>query len=231
MNTMRAAPRWSMALLLLACAAPVAAQEGAAKPGIAVIDLKYGGNIGNREDLTSLGIGIASSLTRVMSRNDRLDVVERAAIRAVLDEQKLTMSAIVDAATAAQIGKLIGVKYIVLGSYMGQGDRMRIDARVVEVETSRLRRAQEVTDKFDNLFESVDELADLLFRDLELRPSTPSPRQQPIPARAVLLLSRGIGHEDRGEREKAIEMYRAALEMVPDWEDAKQRLLRLEGGR
>jgi tetratricopeptide (TPR) repeat protein len=108
--------------------------------------------------------------------------------------------------------------------------RLRVDVRIVEVETGRLREAREVTRPRAELFETVAELAATIFRDLELEPAERLPERRPLPASAVILFSKGIGFEDRGDAEQAKAMYRRALEIFPDYQEAKDRLARLERG-
>ncbi|MDI6743856.1 MAG: CsgG/HfaB family protein [Thermodesulfovibrionales bacterium] len=62
-------------------------------------------------------------LTNVMADNIALElmqlnyiVIERASIDKVLSEQKLQMSGIADPATAAQVGKILGIDAVVLGN-------------------------------------------------------------------------------------------------------------------
>lgn len=212
--------------------AAIAQTVAADVPTIAVLDLENGGSIGpDAQDLSDLGKGLGMMLTTEMMKNPRVQMVERDQIRALLDEQKLSLSGMADPATAIQVGKLVGAKYMIFGSYADVYSRLRIDVRIVEVETGVLRRAQEVTDDREKLFESVGRLATALFEDLELEPTTSLPATPPVPARAALLFSQGIGFEDRGHEAKARAMYERALELAPDYRAARTRLDGLGGGR
>lgn len=219
---------------LLLAAAPAAAQSPPDDaPTLAVLDLADGGSLGpDAGEVRALGPGLATMLTTEMMRNPRVRMVERDQIRQLLDEQKLTLSGMTAASTAVQVGKLLGAQYMLFGSYTDVFGTLRIDVRVVDVETGQLRRAQEVTDKREKLFSSVGTLAERLFADLQLKAAggTAAPATAPIPAPAALFFSRGLGYEDRGEKEKAAEMYRRALQIHPEYREAKARLERLGGG-
>lgn len=218
----------TLAMMAFALAAPVSAQDD--QPTLAVLDLENGGSMGpDAQDLSDLGKALGMMLTTEMMRNPRVVMVERDQIRQLVDEQKLSLSGLTDPATAVEVGKLLGAQYMIFGSYADVYSNLRIDVRVVEVETGRLRRAQEVTDQRENLFRSVTRLAATLFDDLDLEPSTPIAPAPAIPARAALLFSQGIGFEDRGEKERAAEMYARALEVFPGYGDARDRLARLGG--
>ncbi|HET6763731.1 MAG TPA: caspase family protein, partial [Longimicrobiaceae bacterium] len=219
------------AVLSLVAAPAVRAQgQGSALPTVAVLDLSDGGSIGpDAQDLSSLGKGLAAMLTTEMSRNPRVQMVERDRIRALLDEQRLTLSGAADAATAVRVGRLLGARYMLMGSYADVYGQLRIDVRVVDVETGALRRAQEVTDRRENLFRSVGTLATQTFRELALQ-SGSTPDAPPVPANAALLFSRGLAREDAGDAAGAGALYREALAAAPGYVDAQARLSRL-GGR
>lgn len=214
--------------------APVDAVALAAQdlPTLAVLDLKDGGSMGpDVQDLSNLGAGIAMMLTTEMMRNPRAEMVERDQIKQLVAEQGLTLSGMVDEETAIEVGRLVGAQYMLFGTYTDVMSRLRVDVRVVDVETGRLRQAKEVTRPRDEIFETVAELAERVFEDLELEPADDLPRREPAPATAVIFFSKGIGHEDRGEPDQAAAMYRRALQIHPAYAEAQDRLDRLEGGR
>jgi TolB-like protein len=215
-------------LALLAPAFPTPAQTPPQAPTLAVLDLTDGGSLGpDAHDLSALGKGLAAMLTTELSRNPRVQVVERDRIRALLDEQRLTLSGTADEATAVRVGKLLGAQYMLFGSYADVYGQLRIDVRVVDVETGRLRRAQEVTDRRENLFHSVTALAAETFRDLSLEARSGGREVPAVPAQAALLFSRGLAMEDAGDAAGAGALYRQALQVAPAYGDAQTRLARL----
>jgi len=217
--------------LSLAAASSAAAQD-AKLPTLAVLDLKDGGSMGpDVQDLSNLGAGLAMMLTTEMMRNPRAVMVERDQIKQLIAEQGLALSGMVDPATAIEVGKLLGAQYMLFGTYTDVMSRLRVDVRVVEVETGRLREAREVTRPREELFQTVAELAGSVFRDLDLEPAERLPEPRPLPASAVIFFSKGIGFEDQGDAEQAKAMYRRALEIFPDYKEAKDRLARLEPER
>lgn len=217
-------------LALAGSVAPLRAQDpGTQGPTLAVLDLENGGSLGpDAQDMSQLGKALSTMLTTEMMKNSRVQMVERDQIRQLIEEQKLSLSGMADPSSAVEVGKLLGAKYMVFGSYADVFSNLRIDVRVVEVETGRLSRAQEVTDKRENLFKSVTRLAQQLFKDLKLEPSAPPPPSPAVPAKAALLFSRGLGYEDQNEVDKAKDMYRKALEAFPQYEEAAKRLKKLE---
>lgn len=68
-----------------------------------------------------LGNAAADVLTGMLTRTQQFRVFERQQLAKVMDEQKLGGSGAVRADTAAQVGKLIGVQYVVLGTVVRYG--------------------------------------------------------------------------------------------------------------
>ncbi|MGH8065511.1 MAG: FlgO family outer membrane protein [Candidatus Entotheonellia bacterium] len=63
-----------------------------------------------------------------------MSVVERQKLEEVLREQKIAYTGIVDLATAAQVGKLLGVEGVVVGSVTDLGNTVALTARLIDVE-------------------------------------------------------------------------------------------------
>jgi TolB-like protein len=96
---------------------------------IAIIDFQ--------EIRVSNGIGKAVSeilMTKIVEFGN-YDVVERALINKIMEEQQLQQTGIVDENTAIEIGKLIGASYIVIGSVVKTGELYTVNARIVSTET------------------------------------------------------------------------------------------------
>lgn len=72
-------------------------------------------------------------------------VVEREKLLSVLAELSLGASELSDPETRLRIGRLVGAKRMVFGGYQVIGQSMRIDLRMVEVETGRVLRTSEKT--------------------------------------------------------------------------------------
>ena len=59
---------------------------------------------------------ITDMLSRILSKSDKIAILERDRLNLVLNEQKLNLLGLIDTSTAIKIGKLTGCKYILLGS-------------------------------------------------------------------------------------------------------------------
>jgi curli biogenesis system outer membrane secretion channel CsgG len=102
------------ALLLAAAVAPsyLAAQQ--AKPRIAVLAFQNNSSFGYWGD--RLGEAASDELATQLVRSGAFTVVERQQVDAILQEQHFGLSGAVNASTAAEIGKVLGVQAVLLGS-------------------------------------------------------------------------------------------------------------------
>jgi TolB-like protein len=74
---------------------------------------------------------------------NRFKVIERALLEKILEEQKLGMSGVLDASTAAEIGKGIGVDAVIVGSVTRANNALSIDARLIDTETAAIITAKD----------------------------------------------------------------------------------------
>src|SRR6266704_3875232 len=119
------------------------AQHQDTRPGIAVLPFNNGGSYGQgKEDFDALERGIAGMMISELSANSAARVVEREQIQHLLDEQNLGAQGRVDAATAAKIGKLVGARYMVMGTFVDFYGDFRVDVRLINTETSEVVKTE-----------------------------------------------------------------------------------------
>ena len=83
-----------------------------------------------------LGELLGSQITEYIGNIGRYTVVERQKLDQVLEELNLATSALADPATRLRIGRLAGAGMMVFGGYQVVNNSMRIDLRLVDVDTS-----------------------------------------------------------------------------------------------
>lgn len=206
---------------------PASAQD---IPTVAVMDFTglmvgAGGETG-----VNLGKAVTAMLVTEFSQRDGIQVIERAEINDMLREQDLALSGRIDESSAVEIGRLLGAQYVLHGQITSIVDNLRMDIRAVDVETSEVVSVLKKSDKTSELLAVVVGLADEFGAQLHLVPPSERPGIEPIPVRATIEFSRGLDFEDRGEIERAIERYEAALAIHPNHRDARRALERLRGG-
>jgi len=90
------------------------------KPRIAVLDFEYSSVADEwRWWLDSNAKGVSDILVNKLVEDGNFRVIERSKLEAILREQNLGASGKVDSSTAAQIGRLLGVDFMVIGSVTG----------------------------------------------------------------------------------------------------------------
>jgi TolB-like protein len=227
-------------LLLALLAYPAAAQDAPGRPvdtrpGIAVFPFTNGGSYGpGREDLEAMQVGIQQMLLTELSQNPALRVVERSALREVLGEQDLATAGRVDPQTAARVGKLVGARYAVTGVFMDVYGSFRLDGRIVDVETGEVVRTEQVRSRRERMYDLLTELAGKITRGVRLPPlpagAREARRERRIPAEAATMYSKALVYQDRGQTERAVELYRAIAERFPQMTEAREALRQISGG-
>jgi TolB-like protein len=145
--------------LVLLCALLVPASALAAPPAVAVMYFDYQGK---DEELALLKKGLASMLISDLAGQEAFNVIERERLEDVLGELKLQGSAKIDQASAVKAGKLLGARYLVLGGYFDVLKTLRVDARVVEVETGKVLKSTGASGKPDEFLSIEQKLAGAL---------------------------------------------------------------------
>ncbi len=104
--------------------------------GPGTVAVLYFENRGQPE-LEPLKVGLTQMLITDLrpGEGQSYTVVERTRLQEILDELELGHSGVVDADTAAKVGKLLGAEWLVLGGYFQFGPTFRVDAQLVKVET------------------------------------------------------------------------------------------------
>lgn len=141
----------SLALLTTALASDLQAAERR----VAVL---YFENTGNPE-LEMLKLGLAEMLIGDLTGQAGIEVLERGRINDLLGELELQKTDKVDQSTAVQMGKLLGVERIVLGSYFELMGQFQLMGRVVDVETGQILGADQQSGAVADFMALEDRLA------------------------------------------------------------------------
>lgn len=180
------------------------------------------------EDASAVGRGIAAMLTTEIAERPNVRVVDRQEIEALLDAQARSLGGKGDA-RAVQLGNLLGANYVLTGSVALDPKVVRVDLRLLEVETSRIHHAAKKQGEREKMLALVEEIADEFTRDLKL-PLIARAEDLMIPPNATLAFSRGLAYEKRGDPRRAADMFRRALELFPDHPYARTALERVQRG-
>ena len=192
---------------------------------IAVLPMRFDGA---DSALRPLERGFTELLTTDLARASRLTVVERGRVRALLDELALQNSGATDSATNVRAGRLLRAGRVVQGAlHQLDASRLRVDAAVVDVPTTRVEGTTEGSDELDDLFDLEKRIALDLFQELGVTLTVAERNaieQRPTRSLAAFLAySRGLAAEDDGRFDDAERFFRDASRIDPAFQAARAR--------
>ncbi|MDX1495574.1 MAG: FlgO family outer membrane protein [Longimicrobiales bacterium] len=198
-------------------------------PTVAVMDFSSF-MMGDGGASVNLGKAISAMLVTEFSGREGMRIVERAQLQDLIREQDLSLSGRIEEADAIEVGKMLGVQYVLHGQVTSIADNLRMDIRAVDVETSEIVSVMKKSDQTTELFSVVVDLADEFGEALDLVPPSERPEVESIPVAATIAFSRAVAYEDERNIEQAIQFYEQTLEIHPGHRDARRALERLRGG-
>lgn len=171
--------------------APRELREPRGTVSIAVLPLEN--NTGDNT-LDSAGRGLAEFMAQELLSRPQFAVVERQRLSNVLQELRLSQTAVMDQEIALQVGRLIGARLMVFGGLAAFDGQQLISLRIVDVETSQvLSGAQQRRGQNDQL----DELARRAMRKALSGLDTPQIQEKQDGREEALLLNRGPKRKSR----------------------------------
>jgi TolB-like protein len=220
----------SLALFLLAGGAtPLEARQANEDvPTVAILDFA-GFMMSDAGNSPHIGKAVSSMLVTEFSGRDGLRPIERDQLQSLLTEQGLALSGRVDESTSTSIGQMVGAQYMIGGQATSVSNELRLDIRIIDVETSEVLQTLRLSDSPEELLSLVVRIADAFYEQLNLPAPSERPEVEEIPVAATIEFSRGVDYEDRGDLESALEHYQRALEIHPGHRDAQRALERLGG--
>ena len=210
-----------MRALILALSLLAPSVASAAKPTVAILYFDY---TGKDDQMGMLRKGLAQMLISDLSGNASFEIVERDRLQEILEELKLNQTNQIDKGSANKIGKLLGARYMVLGGYFDLMGSLRVDARVVEVETGKVIKSVGSTSKpeeFLNLQQRLSgELTSVL--STELKSSTAPTKDRPKPPKELRVstarkYSEALDAIDKKDKETAKAKLKEVLKEQPDF--------------
>jgi curli biogenesis system outer membrane secretion channel CsgG len=156
----------------------------------------------------------AMLITDLQNSSTSLRLIERDKIQALLKEIALSQSGIVDQSTAVRAGKILGAQSIVFGSFMVLGSQVRMDARIIKVETSEVVMAESVVGGSGGFMNLAMELAGKIARSMKVA-FKPLQIKSEGDINAALYFSKGLDALDRGDKKEARRLFSKCIELDP----------------
>lgn len=143
------------ALLAAACAsAPVSEAPAAPRPGVVVFAFDS-----KSAETADMGGDVAQAITEALIKGKSLKPVERTELNKILAEQDMALTGLISDSEAIKVGRIAGARYILLGSLSFVADQVRLNARLLDVETAEIVAAESVYGARKDIFKLEEALA------------------------------------------------------------------------
>ena len=97
----------------------------------------------------NMGKMVTEIMTTSLVNSRAFNIIEREKLSKVLKEFQLSQTGLIDAASVKEIGKILGADAIVTGSVMMLRERLRMDARIIDVGTGAIVAAENTLGNVD----------------------------------------------------------------------------------
>ncbi len=115
--------------------------------------------------------GVSNEMINQLVGLQRFRVIERSAMEKIVSEQKIQASGVVDDRSAVKLGKIAGADALVIGSITVIDGKVKVSARLVDVETAETIVAQDAVSEntgHESVDRTVSNVATLLFNELPI---------------------------------------------------------------
>jgi tetratricopeptide (TPR) repeat protein len=121
-------------------------------------------NITKNTEYDWLCNGFSETLTTGLSEVNSVIIIERSQFTALVKEQDLQLSDLSDATKAVSVGKVLGAEKMLLGSFQVFGQKIKVNARIVDVSTGEVDRnhilmAEDEINKVFDIYNQIVEKA------------------------------------------------------------------------
>ncbi len=199
-----------------------------ADPGLqtlAIVDFSNN-SLDDRERLDPLEGGFASLMVHQLNGTTGLKVIERERIQWLLEELDLQQEdGRVDQETAVRSGKLLGATAVMFGSFMKHRNDLRINARLVKVETGEILMTEQVAGKDKDFFKLAEELSLKVAQGINvtLQESAIGQRTETHSLDAMISYSEGLDLLEKEDFQAAFLKFQEAIDYDKDYERARQK--------
>jgi serine/threonine protein kinase/tetratricopeptide (TPR) repeat protein len=193
---------------------------------LAVVDLR---NLSGSLENEWVGSGIAESLTTDLARLPGLTVVPREHVLRTVRQ----LSADGGVPDGLEVGRLLGCRWVLSGSFQRAGAAVRITTTLIEVATGQLSAAEKLDGSIDGIFDLQDRLSKAVAGSLHLRlPSDRPVRDDDVQAFELHARGRRLWQRlEKGSLDQAGELYRRAIAIQPSYAPALSGLAALHAMR
>jgi len=178
----------------------ISPQAVSVTPLVGVLDFQ---NVSGDPSVDWLGTGLAETLTADLNKLKQVRVVSRERIQGAFRRGA-------DSSHLAEIGRRLGARWLIHGSFQRAGNRLRITPQVLDISTDEVVASTKVDGNFDDIFELQDRVVRDLMAVLEVDLNTSTLRNIALPETRLLdaYEAYALG------RKKAYELSKESLELA-----------------
>ncbi len=192
------------------------------------IAISYFDNSSGDAKYNALSKGIADMLITDLSKVKGVTIVEREKLEKLIQEIKLGQSKYFDQSTAQKLGKGLGAQNILTGSFYVLDNVIRLDARLIDVQTGGVIFAEQVSGNKNNFFALHQQLANLLAKNINV-PYSPDlsglyKAGEEVTLKEVVNYSNALELQDVGMSGDAKQLLEKTIKENPKFHFAKNKL-------
>ncbi len=192
------------------------------------IAISYFDNSSGDAKYNALSKGIADMLITDLSKVKGVTIVEREKLEKLIQEIKLGQSKYFDQSTAQKLGKGLGAQNILTGSFYVLDNVIRLDARLIDVQTGGVIFAEQVSGNKNNFFALHQQLANLLAKNINV-PYSPDlsglyKAGEEVTLKEVVNYSNALELQDVGMSTDAKQILEKTIKENPKFRFAKNKL-------
>lgn len=164
-------------------------------------------SIDDRERYAPLSQGISAMITSDLQTNKTsFKIIERARIKSLFKEMAFNQSGALDSSVAVRTGKLLGAQAIAFGQFVCLDKDVRLDMRIINVETGEIILAESINGKSKNFLSLIKQLGQKTASLLDIGMTSDSV-QSGGSVNAAIYLSKGIDAIDNANNNEAEKLF------------------------
>jgi len=175
----------------------------------------------NLEELEPYRAGLTDMFISGLQQIPQLQLVERSRLDEIMGELGLTEVGVIDPETAQKIGRLMGAQALYYGGFTTFGKTIRLDGRLVRVETGEVESASQYTCEIDDkkIFQMVGKVSKVIADKINVK------HKELV---ADNFYSKGRTAEEKKDINSAIQYYQQALQYDANHELSQKALKQLQ---
>ena len=193
----------------------IAFRSNAQSTKIAILDFE---NVSGNLKYTGLGKAMSSMLISDIEANtskQKIQLIERGQIQKILKEQNFQSSKLVDKASTVKTGKVLGVKYLLIGEIFILNDQLVINARLANTESGEITFSKKQEGKLTDWLRLKTNIAVQLSKNLSLPFKNPTMIDNEVNESTIVKFGNAIVAKDNGDIVQANELIATIQSSAP----------------